>query len=147
MLQMRILTEGALLLLLLLLSAQDLRTGRISGRLVFLSFLPGLLRMSVCLLPGGGNILFQLAGLLPGLFFWLLSRSTGRAMGEGDGLVLMAMGAVLGISGCMLALSMALLPAAFCAGFLIVVKRRKGKARIPFIPFLAAGFLAGICIS
>ena len=143
--QMRLLGEWLFLPILLGLCIQDIKTRSLSQGLLILAFLPGCAVGFLTSFAGEADTLLFLAGLIPGVFFWLISRGPGRHLGEGDGFVLMAMGALLGFSRCMLALSVALLLCAFCAGFLLAVRKSSRKMRIPFVPFLAVGYLAGMC--
>ncbi len=143
MLEMWIL-KTCFFLVLILLSLQDLKTRRLSPGLLGAAFLLALGGFGLRLLAGEGT--GMLAGLLPGACFLGLSMAAGKQLGEGDGLVLAAMGGLLGLSGCLLALSFGLLLAAFCAGYLMVVRKVSRKRKLPFVPFLTVGYLAGVML-
>ncbi len=85
-------------------------------------------------LLGGGSLF--LIGFLIGS---LMLRK--KAMGMGDIKLMAACGLVLGISKTLFALLFAFYSAAALVIVLMVMKRLKGKDRIPFGPFLAIGTL------
>ncbi len=143
MLEMWIL-KGCFFVLLILLSAQDLRWRRLSPGLLGAAFLLSLGGFGLRYMTGEGTGL--LTGLLPGACFLGLSMAAGKQLGKGDGLVLAAIGGLLGLSGCLVALSFGLLLAAFCAGYLMVVRKASRKQKLPFVPFLTVGYLAGVML-
>ena len=141
MLQMRIL-KLILFVILAILSVHDGATKRLPGSWLMLALLAGtagfLMRM------GGEEASFAWTGFLPGIFFLLMTSLTRGQIGRGDGMVLLSIGGMTGLGPCMLSLSLALLTAAFAAGCLMAFRRRTKKARLPFVPFLTVGYLAGI---
>lgn len=104
------------------------------------------------LLAGAGGFLLQLAcgdteladivsGAAVGVLVLIAARVTGEAIGAGDGLILIVSGIFLGFWRVLWLFMTAL----FCSGavalFLLVVKRKGRKYRLPFIPFLLAAYL------
>ena len=143
MLQMRVL-KGILLLILCILTVHDLATKRLPRGWLVMALLAG--GAGFLLQPGPGGTFLECASFLPGAFFLLMSYLTKGQIGRGDGIVLLAIGGLTGLGQCMLALSLALLIAAFTAGCLMVFRGSSRKARLPFVPFLTMGYLAGILI-
>ncbi len=82
--------------------------------------------------------------LLPGMFFLLTGFCTGEKVGYGDGLILLAVGLLLGFYRCFLALCAALVFSAMVSLLLMVFHRADRHSRIPFVPFL--GFGMGVVI-
>lgn len=79
-----------------------------------------------------------LAGLIPGAVLVILSLVFRSSLGTGDGLVVLACGAALGLEREFAALCAALI---FCAVFcivLLILKRAQRSDCLPFLPFLAA---------
>lgn len=87
-----------------------------------------------------------LAGAGLGAFFMVLSWISRGSIGVGDGAVLVATGVFLGFWGNLRLLFLALILSAVAAGYLLVIKRKGRKDRMPFIPFLfLADLLLMIC--
>ncbi|MDR1801860.1 MAG: prepilin peptidase [Lachnospiraceae bacterium] len=85
------------------------------------------------------NIFLILTGAGVGLLFCLLSRITRQRIGYGDGFTILFLGIFQGLWGILTTLCAAfilLLPAA-----MIKFMRKKRNSELPFIPFLAAGFI------
>ncbi len=95
-----------------------------------------------------GNL--SLAGiccsLLPGLFFLLTGFCTKEKIGYGDGLILLAIGPVLGFSQCFLGLCVSLMLSSIAALFLIVFRKAKKESSFAFIPFLTIGMGVSIFV-
>ena len=79
--------------------------------------------------------------MFPGSVFLLLALSTREQIGNGDGLLLLAMGGLLDerkiICICLIGLWLTF-PVSF---LLIFLGRGSRKTRLPFVPFLLAGYL------
>ena len=94
------------------------------------------------------HILFQeraltdmLAGASVGVMVLVIAKIGGECIGMGDGLVLMISGIFLGFWGNVSLLLTALFFAAGTAWFLLVIKGKGRKYRLPFVPFLLAAYL------
>lgn len=104
---------------------------------------PGLLCL-ICLivgqLVGTQKIGELLLGMLIGLFLWGISKVTKGGIGEGDALVYTVTGTALGFWGNFELLIISLLLASIVSLWLLVIKKKGRKYKIPFIPFTAAAY-------
>lgn len=82
-----------------------------------------------------------LGGMLLGLAMILVSLATRGMVGLGDGLLLTVTGVYLGGIGNLKLFFMGLLLAACWSLGLIVLKKKRGKEQIAFVPFLLASYL------
>lgn len=82
--------------------------------------------------------------LLPGAVLLLLAAGTKKA-GCADGIVLMVLGVVEGDGGCLTICFGSLVLIALVSGILLAMKRVRRNTKLPFIPFLAAGWMLLIC--
>lgn len=115
---------------------RDIRKQRISAGLT-----AGVFLAAAFLRIFRGEFRELLAGLIPGALLLGAAWLTKEAMGYGDGLVELALGAVLGWRAAVQVLMGAfLLAAVFCAAALAL--RRVGrKSELPFLPFFLAAYL------
>jgi len=99
--------------------------------------------ISVVLFIGSsrGVTLEAAAGLLPGIAVMILGRICGGGIGEADGIMLMLLGLLFGASECLKILLVAFFLAGITAVPLILFLHADRKSRLPFYPFLLAGFL------
>lgn len=81
-----------------------------------------------------------LLGMLIGLFLWGISKVTKGGIGEGDALVYTVTGTALGFWGNFELLIISLLLASIVSLWLLVIKKKGRKYKIPFIPFTAAAY-------
>ncbi len=81
-------------------------------------------------------------GSLPGLWLFVISLLLPDSLGQGDGLVIVACGILLGWRFTCIWVLIAMLLAAVAGLILRVWKRYKGE--IPFIPFLAVVFTCSL---
>jgi leader peptidase (prepilin peptidase)/N-methyltransferase len=80
-------------------------------------------------------------GIGPGIIFLVLSKITKGAVGRGDGLLIIVTGMYLGFTKNLILLMLSLLLAS-CFGIAIFfVKSFQLKIKLPFAPFLLAGFI------
>ncbi len=84
-------------------------------------------------------------GLLLGASLLLVGRLSG-CIGMADAVMVMILGLLYGGAGCGEQLMIAVLLSAVTAVVLIVLHRADAKSRIPFVPFLAVGFLGYLVI-
>lgn len=94
------------------------------------------------------HILFQehtltdmLGGAAVGIAVLLVAWLGRECIGIGDGIILVVSGVFLGFWKNVMLLLTALILAAITALFLIVVKRKERKYRLPFVPFLLVAYL------
>lgn len=93
---------------------------------------------------GETNILKLCRAFVPGAVFLVIAAATGKA-GTADGIILIIMGVLEGYEGCLTAcLGGLILISLFSAG-LLMTKRVKRNTKIPFVPFLTAGWLIAAC--
>lgn len=84
---------------------------------------------------------FVSAGM-PGALMMGLSMLTGGRVGLGDGMVLLAIGFLLGFRDTSAILLIGLLLSSFWSVILLVRKKAEKESRIPWMPFLLAGYIA-----
>ncbi len=80
--------------------------------------------------------------LIPGLVMLILSVVTRQGIGPGDGLLVLAAGPALGLSGTITSLAAAFCISGLFSGILLLTKKAGKKTKIPFVPFMAVGTLA-----
>lgn len=85
--------------------------------------------------------IYEVAGgcLLGGVLV-LISFLSGQEIGYGDGLMFAAAGAFLGFARNLTLMLSSFLLVFVCAGVLLILKKKR-RFRIPFVPFMLAGFL------
>lgn len=82
--------------------------------------------------------------VMPGAVLLVIAGLTGRA-GFADGIVLLLLGLLAGYEICLTASLGGLFLIALCSGVLLALRRVKRDTKMPFVPFLAAGWLAAVC--
>ena len=83
-------------------------------------------------------------GLIPGAVFLLLSYVSRGQVGIGDGILILILGAALGIGEIVILLTAALLLIALFSGIMLVCGKLKRKSTLPFIPFVFAGYVIAV---
>ena len=129
------------------MSVKDVRTFRVPGWLILGGGVLGIvfnlmftMTKMTDVSPEGWAIVRILLGTLPGVFLLLITYIT-KAVGYGDGLVLIVLGMVVGLQKAVLLLAIALFLAALCSVLLLVLRRVRKNSRLPFLPFLTVGWL------
>lgn len=87
------------------------------------------------------SIYSMLWGMLLGLVLILVSIVTRGSVGLGDGILLVVTGVYLGGSKNLELFMMGLLLAALWSLGLVIVKKKRGKEQIAFVPFLLISYL------
>lgn len=132
--------EFVLLLWLLLLAVVDIRKGSFSGRnLILAAVFFGLAMAAVCFLHLK-DWKMVLGGGATGAVFLLASVVTQGAIGIGDGYILTVCGMVLGVYRIVLLIILALCFASVFGMFLWILKKAGRYTKIPFVPFVCAGY-------
>ena len=90
------------------------------------------------------NCAGMLIGMLPGALLLGMGFVT-KQVGYGDGLATLILGTALGSGKSWLLFCASLFLMAICSILLLALRKAKYKTRIPYLPFLAAGWLLAIC--
>jgi leader peptidase (prepilin peptidase)/N-methyltransferase len=120
----------------------DIRRRKIYPMLTLVGAVTGLAVRAVLLYPergGAGTALSVLLSLLPGALLILLARLTEEKVGYGDGIMLLMLGSWTGAAEASVSFLIALFYAA-------IVGAASGKKEVPFVPYLAAGFLTVMAV-
>lgn len=94
----------------------------------------------VCILKLCRGEIIYWSGMVPGIFFFGVSLWKKSSLGRGDGIVIGALGWVMGIEKVWNILMNGFLLAG-AAGILLWLRERKKEIEMPFVPFLMAGYL------
>lgn len=121
-------------------SFQDMRMRRLSVRILLCFGILGLI-VDICFRTA---LILCIIGMLPGISLLLLGRASRQQIGYGDGFAVMVIGLLLPGKEAMAVLLVGLFLCA-CSSIVILCIGRAGKQSVlPFVPFLAAGFI--ICL-
>ncbi len=131
--------NGAVLVILALETISDIRTGTISA-----------LRMIIFIIIAGAvNLIFyyqpvwsMLGGMAIGALLFVYAVATSESIGYGDCLVFVCVGAFIGFARNLQLLFFSLLTAAIVGGIYSLIRKKGIKARVPFIPYILAAYLA-----
>ena len=136
-------SNAVMLMFLAVLAYEDIRKGMMNVIVISLCGVSG----AVLRLISGAGIRALLPGTIVGLALLVLSLASRQAIGYGDGLVFTVSGIYLGLTGNIIFLLISLLLGAVTSILLIVIKIRRKNDRIPFAPFMLAGYvlMTGIC--
>jgi len=129
---------------LLALSVSDIREKKVPVWLLWVGFMTGAGILLYRAAAGETDPMQAVSALLPGAALLLLAAGTKKA-GCADGIVLMAIGALEGDRGCLAVCFGSLVMIALLSGVLLALKRVRRNTKLPFIPFLTAGWLILIC--
>ena len=141
--------EIGAVLLLSVCGIWDIRKRRIPVRVLVLGSIWALICILIRSFSGDTQekeTLLQIAGgvavaVLPGIVFLLLSFLTEKKVGYGDGLLLLILGLMEGVTVVGFTCCMALFLQALVAVVLVIARKADKQTEIPFVPFL---FLARI---
>lgn len=86
------------------------------------------------------SLVTALSGTLVGMCALGISLISGEQLGRGDGLVLVAVGLVVGFRGCLVVVSIASIIMCLVAIAMLAFKKGNRKTRLPFIPAIFAGY-------
>lgn len=135
--------ESLVFVWLLALSVWDIREKRVP---VWLLWIGGMVATGSLLcrqLQGGMDWLRAGRALMPGILLLLLALGTGKA-GSADGVILMVLGILEGFESCLTICFGSLALSAVISGVLLAIKKVRRSTKIPFIPFMAAGWLLAV---
>ncbi|CAG1022669.1 hypothetical protein DOJK_01821 [Patescibacteria group bacterium] len=89
-----------------------------------------------------GTLSNLIAGLVGGLIIWLIVRLTKqRGMGDGDVDILASIGLMLGVPAVFYSFFYTLMAASAISIVYVIIIRRYKNVLIPFVPFLATGYI------
>lgn len=133
-----IIKYAGVFLFLVICSIQDVKEKKISIKKLVIF---GMIFLAMSFL--WGNLSWQERGynMLPGIMALLISFLTKEQLGYGDGICLLIMGCVL--SGALLlgTVMISLILSSAFGLLLLIGKKAERKTRLPFLPFLAAGYV------
>lgn len=126
------------------ISVIDLRTRKIPVSLLMILNLLVLIRQICRLSSGREDAVLIMGGMGVGAVFFLVSRVTKEGIGYGDSWMILILGIYLGVWGLLEVLSYACLLLAAASVVCLSVKKMSAGYTLPFVPFLAAGYLLQI---
>lgn len=121
-------------------AVRDIRTKRINGFICLVGIL-GALFVRERLLGESSQTLMK--DLLPGVVTYVVAFFSDERIGKGDAVTLMFIGAVAGIETVLLSMFISFSAAAALSAVLLMLKKVGKNTRLPFLPFLSLGVLAG----
>lgn len=127
-----------LLLLLIPASIQDIKDKNISV-VTILAGLTAAVIINIALAPNYAVRVFIYG--IPGIFLLLCAWITHEAIGYGDGLVMLAIGNIVGLEDCVKILFFSLIMAGVISLVLMIMKKVNRKSTVPFVPFLLIGVM------
>lgn len=127
------LKEHIILLILSIFAMQDVIKRRIHIIPVLIFFVGGALYQ---ILLGDAAFAEIFGGILVGVILLGISRLTGEAIGYGDGLVFLVTGVFLGVWQNLNLLFTSLVIAFVYSSVQILLRKKKTKDEIPFVPFI-----------
>ena len=119
---------------------KDIHTKRINGYICLAGILAAIAMRERVLKEDNLSILVD---ALPGVLLYVVAFLTKEKIGKGDAIALIFVGLVSGVTEVLSSLFIALTVAAVLSGVLLLLKKAGKDTRIPFIPFLSFGVIAG----
>lgn len=121
-------------------AVRDIRTKRINGHICLMGILAAFLIRERFL---GEESIAILIDLLPGAVMYAVAFFSKERIGKGDALSLLFIGSVAGSATVLMSLFVSLTIAAVLSAILLALKKVKKDTKLPFIPFLSIGVIAG----
>ncbi len=129
------------LALLVIAAVEDVRKREISGALLLGLAAVSLVYSAFSIYRGQNTGLDVAMSLLPGAFVMLLAWITREGIGYGDGLLLLAMGPVIGFGGLVMGLVIAFFASGVLSIILMIFKKVGKRYSFPFVPFMTVGMV------
>ncbi|WP_165878599.1 prepilin peptidase [Natranaerovirga pectinivora] len=118
---------------LLIVSIKDIKNKEVPMNYLLLTIIMGFVLVWI---NPNVTLIESLVGGGIGVSLMILGVITRNAIGQGDGLVVMAIGILVGWQMTLAILSYGLIISACYSGYLLIIKRKSRKTKIPFVPFL-----------
>lgn len=134
----KIIIEAALLIYIGIGAYEDIKHESLS--LIYLAA-GGLTGIILQLTLGHKNFMYLAEGALVGLVLLLVAYSSRQAIGYGDAIMFMVTGIFAGLVGNILLLLVSLILSSLASVVLVIFKVKKGKDRVPLVPFILTGFV------
>lgn len=132
-------------------TASDVKNRSLSYGLLSAGLVPAIVGLVAAITgseDGSGAVLVKsLCGMIPGILIALTSLITRGGIGLGDAAVVTVIGCVAGLRATVLVLGIAFILVCLFSGGMLAFGKLSRKSRLPFIPFLAAAYAAGVVIS
>ena len=125
-------------IVLIIMTIFDIREGKLPAMALAVSAILSLLTM---VLFYRSDIKSGIFGMIVGIFIYIFARLS-KVIGEGDGLLLMITGLLLGIIGNIELIFVAVFIAALVSIVLIAVFKFDKKRKMPFVPYLMVSYVA-----
>lgn len=127
--------------MLLIAGIIDIKSQKISRLYIALLMLVCVMTVIVDINQGTNqNIMSMLMGALIGICAVGISMMAGEQIGRGDGLVITAIGIVLGFRGVLGVVCLASLVMCVIAVILLILRKGNKNTRLPFIPAIFVGY-------
>lgn len=136
------LKETAVIVFLAVNGWQDMKTKRIFLPLTIVFGMLG----GVCSVLMGRSLSELLLSCSVGGMFMGLSILTRGKVGMGDGWILLALGTMLTLGELWIALGLGMLFTAVPAMVMLIILKKGRNTELPFVPFLLAGYIGGVCL-
>lgn len=133
----------AILLLMFKLSIEDIRTRQVSKFGMYSVIFFAIVCKIVDLYNGKIFPEMELILILPGIILLLIGCINKEVCGTGDGMALLAMGMMLSVAEYLIGIITLGVITFIFSGMILLLKRDAGKCKIPYIPFIFIGMLAG----
>ena len=129
-----------LLTVLLPMAVKDIKYRKINGYICLVMIMVSFLIRVKIKQDADFTILLD---FIPGVLIYVLSKLSPRSIGDGDALVLIFIGSVVGYMKEMQFLIISVFLAGLIALILFALKKVDRDTKLPFVPFLSVGVLAG----
>ncbi len=127
------------MILLFVASAEDVREKKVSIYYLMAGISISAMYVVYGIIWESADVLYFIAGFLPGVVMILLSIVASGGIGIGDGLMIFALGPLLGAQKMCIAVMLAFMLSAFVCCVLLILRKITVKGRLAFLPFLTAG--------
>ncbi len=128
-------------------AGQDIYRRQVSLLLPAAFLIPGLFCGFWRLTAEGEDLYMAAAALLPGCGLCLLAGLSDNKVGWGDGLCTLILGLLAGAGPCIFAVSAGMLLLSLLCIILLLSGKADRNSRMPFLPFLAAGYCLYLLLS